>query len=657
VAPVRRKRRAHFNDFMTDVHDRIARHRVLRKEGKVKEDDPIPAVARDLAEQAWVLCFDEFTVTDIADAMILSRLFSALFAEGVVLVATSNVAPENLYKDGLNRQLFLPFVDILERRVSVMSLDSETDYRLAKVDRIPVYLTPLSHETDKLMDAAWAKTVNGAPVVPEEIGLKGRMIEVPRAAGRMARFDFADLCEKPVAAREYLAIADRYDTIFIDHVPMLDPTKRNATKRFILLIDTFYDKRLRVFISAEAPPDKLYAGRPGTTEAFEFDRTVSRLIDAIEGLAGRNRQQGPPVGSNAGMTLEVPATQARVAGEPLSRSLGWVALLRLPAGLYSSSHPPLGRLASDGGRAGIRLGRRRSVPGHLKLSVFHLLSAEYDKTGRINIAWFYIRRLLRIYPLMMLFPLAMLLIFGATDRFGWLRLAGLGLFLDNIVSWFRGYNSIRFSNHLWTLSYEFQFYLFLPIVFLVYNRLGQRAFWSPHPPSSYIAFWCACFLFWRRPASDHLVHTVPETESLLAGMCLVVLRPAWKWWWSALVAVLGVILFANLPLPWESAWSSAISYPVIGLTCGAILDVSLRSNMLSKALSIRPLVVLGRISFGLYVYHLLAIHLSIGIDKPPRPQSRSDQQSLGLCRGVRYCVRHHDCVRHGQLLADRTLVR
>ncbi len=277
--PVRRKRRTHFNDFMTDVHDRIARHRALRKEGKVKEDDPIPAVARDLAEQAWVLCFDEFSVTDIADAMILSRLFSALFAEGVVLVATSNVAPENLYKDGLNRQLFLPFIGILERHAEVMSLDSETDYRLAKVDRIPVYLTPLTHETDKLMDAAWSKTIDGASVLTEEIALKGRMIEIPRAAGRAARFAFSDLCEKPVAAREYLAIADRYDTIFIDHVPVLDPTKRNATKRFILLIDTFYDKRKRIFVSAEVPPEQLYAGRSGTTEAFEFDRTVSRLIE------------------------------------------------------------------------------------------------------------------------------------------------------------------------------------------------------------------------------------------------------------------------------------------------------------------------------------------------------------------------------------------
>lgn len=312
------------------------------------------------------------------------------------------------------------------------------------------------------------------------------------------------------------------------------------------------------------------------------------------------------------MTLEVPATQARVAA---SLYLAPLDGLRFCAFLLVFIHHLTRPLDDWHPMADVQALGWVGVDLFLAISsylFFHLLSAEYDKTGRINIGWFYIRRLLRIYPLMMLFPLAMLLIFGATDRFGWLRLAGLGLFLDNIVSWFRGYNSIRFSNHLWTLSYEFQFYLFLPIVFLVYNRLGQRAFLVAAS-----AFFIYCFLvrmlFYSGGVPHPIIWFTPflKPESLLAGMCLVVLRPAWKWWWSALVAVLGVILFANLPLPWESAWSSAISYPVIGLTCGAILDVSLRSDMLSKALSIRPLVVLGRISFGLYVYHLLAIHLEL----------------------------------------------
>jgi cell division protein ZapE len=279
IVPVRRKRRAHFNDFMTDVHDRIARHRQARKDGTVKEDDPIPPVARALAEEAWVLCFDEFTVTDIADAMILSRLFSALFAQGVVLVATSNVAPQDLYRDGLNRQLFVPFIGILERHVQVMSLDSDTDYRMIKTNRIPVYLSPLGAETDRQMEAAWGKLVDGVAAAPAALRIKSRSIEVPLAVARAARFGFADLCEKPLAAREYLAIADHYDTVVIDHVPVLDPTLRNATKRFILLIDTLYDRGIRLVLSAAAAPDKLYAGRPGTTEAFEFDRTVSRLIE------------------------------------------------------------------------------------------------------------------------------------------------------------------------------------------------------------------------------------------------------------------------------------------------------------------------------------------------------------------------------------------
>ena len=279
LLPVRRKRRVHFNDFMADVHDRIAKHRQARKEGTVKEDDPIPPVARALAEQAWVLCFDEFSVTDIADAMILSRLFSALFAEGVVLVATSNVAPVNLYRDGLNRGLFLPFIDTLSRNAEVMTLDGPTDYRLEKMNRLSVYLTPISPATDKRMDEMWQSVTAGQPTEPADLTIKARKVQIPQAAGSCARFDFVDLCEKPLAAREYLAITDRYDTIFIDHVPVLDPTLRNATKRFILLIDTLYDRKARAVISADASPDKLYAGKPGTTEAFEFDRTVSRLIE------------------------------------------------------------------------------------------------------------------------------------------------------------------------------------------------------------------------------------------------------------------------------------------------------------------------------------------------------------------------------------------
>ncbi|MER9290220.1 cell division protein ZapE [Mesorhizobium sp. M0510] len=301
LLPVRRKRRVHFNDFMADVQDRIQKHRKARKNGDVREDDPIPPVAKALADQAWVLCFDEFSVTDIADAMILSRLFSALFASGVVLVATSNVAPENLYSDGLNRQLFLPFIGILERHTQVLALDADKDYRLEKLARTPVYVTPADAAADQLLDEAWQAMTRNAPTAETSIALKGRQVIVPRAAGDAARFSFADLCEKPLGARDFLAIAGRFSTIFIDHVPVLGEGKRNEAKRFILLIDTLYDHRMRLVASAEAPPQALYAAKRGV-EAFEFERTASRLIemqsrDWLEDWA--ERQKGKPAVSEA----------------------------------------------------------------------------------------------------------------------------------------------------------------------------------------------------------------------------------------------------------------------------------------------------------------------------------------------------------------------
>ncbi|MBZ9817565.1 cell division protein ZapE [Mesorhizobium sp. CA7] len=295
LLPVRRKRRVHFNDFMADVQDRIHKHRQARKNGDVKEDDPIPPVARALADEAWVLCFDEFSVTDIADAMILSRLFSALFGNGVVLVATSNVAPENLYRDGLNRQLFLPFISLLERNAQVMTLDAEKDYRQEKLNRQPVYVTPDDAAAERALDEAWKAMTHGQPIGEVTLTLKGRQLVVPRAAGDAARFSFADLCEKPLGARDYLAIAGRFSTVFIDHVPVLGEGKRNEAKRFILLIDTLYDHRMRLVMSAAAPPERLYTAKRGT-EVFEFERTASRLVemqsrDWLDGWAERRKKE------------------------------------------------------------------------------------------------------------------------------------------------------------------------------------------------------------------------------------------------------------------------------------------------------------------------------------------------------------------------------
>ncbi|ESX87711.1 MULTISPECIES: cell division protein ZapE [unclassified Mesorhizobium] len=278
LLPVRRKRRVHFNDFMADVQDRIQKHRQARKNGDVKEDDPIPPVALQLAEQAWVLCFDEFSVTDIADAMVLSRLFSALFANGVVLVATSNVAPQDLYRDGLNRQLFLPFISILERHAHVLTLDADKDYRLEKLARTPVYVTPADAEADRMLDEAWQAMTHGAATAETALTLKGRQVRIPAASGNAARFSFADLCEKPLGARDFLAIAGRFSTVFIDHVPVLGEGKRNEAKRFILLIDTLYDHHTRLVVSADASPPELYTARRGN-EVFEFERTASRLIE------------------------------------------------------------------------------------------------------------------------------------------------------------------------------------------------------------------------------------------------------------------------------------------------------------------------------------------------------------------------------------------
>ena len=179
----------------------------------------------------------------------------------------------------LNRALFLPFVATLKAHVEIVPLDTPTDYRMLKLSHLPVYIQPLGPDADRMMDEAWAAATEGHVEAPAELALMGRKVKVPRASGGAARFSFADLCDEPLGARDYLAIADHYDTVFIDHTPVLDQTRRNPAKRFILLVDTLYDRHIRLFISAEAPPQGLYQGRPGVTEAFEFDRTASRLIE------------------------------------------------------------------------------------------------------------------------------------------------------------------------------------------------------------------------------------------------------------------------------------------------------------------------------------------------------------------------------------------
>jgi len=273
------KMRVHFHEFMRDVQEKLQAQRQLIKMGKIKDSDPILPVAAALAKQTKILCFDEFSVTDIADAMIVGRLFAHLFDHGVVLVATSNLPPDELYKNGLNRALFLPFIDILKNHVTLFNLDGPVDYRMEKSIDQPLYLAPLGPETARKMEAAFAHITKSVPPKAKQINLRGRTITIACAVGKVARFDFADLCAKPLAAYDYSVLAQHYRCFFIENVPIFDNGMRNEAKRFILLIDTLYEAKAKIFITAAAEPAALYPTQTATTESFEFSRTASRLYE------------------------------------------------------------------------------------------------------------------------------------------------------------------------------------------------------------------------------------------------------------------------------------------------------------------------------------------------------------------------------------------
>jgi cell division protein ZapE len=278
ASPVVRKRRAHFHEFMADVHERVRAFRQKLKTGEVEGEDAIRLVGAEIAEESWLLCFDEFHVTDIADAMILGRLFARLFELGVVVVATSNIPPSELYKGGLNRALFLPFIAMLEQRMEIVNLDARTDFRLEKLTGRKVWHVPADDAASAALDDAWRRLVGSASGMPQELAIKGRKLRVPRAAMGVARFFFHDLCEQPLAAADYLRIAHEFHTLIVDRIPLMGYDERNAAKRFIILIDTLYDHAVKLVASAAAEPDALYRASDGY-EAAEFKRTASRLME------------------------------------------------------------------------------------------------------------------------------------------------------------------------------------------------------------------------------------------------------------------------------------------------------------------------------------------------------------------------------------------
>ena len=284
AAPVEAKKRVHFHAFMLDVHARINHWRKLDDRARKAYphyvrgagDDPIAPVAKSIAAEAMLLCFDEFHVTDITDAMILSRLFEDLFERGVVVLATSNREPDDLYRNGLNRGLFLPFIDLLKSKLDVFEFPGSTDHRLRQLTSAPVFYTPLGPQTDNDIDAAWKRLIG--PAVPKQtvLTVQGRELILNRTAAGTARASFDRLCGNPLGPADYLRLANAFQTLVLENVPVMSRDMRNEAKRFVTLIDALYETRTKLIMSAAAQPDALYRSGDGS---FEFARTASRLIE------------------------------------------------------------------------------------------------------------------------------------------------------------------------------------------------------------------------------------------------------------------------------------------------------------------------------------------------------------------------------------------
>jgi cell division protein ZapE len=276
-APVAKKRRVHFNEFMLEVQARLHRRREeLSAKGAPPEADTIVPIAREIAQEARLLCFDEFQVTNIADAMILGRLFETLFEAGITVVSTSNRAPDDLYKNGLQRDRFLPFIDLLKQRLEVLELGGTHDYRMERVRELDVYLTPLGAWATKKLDEAFRTLSDGADGDPRVLRTQGRDVAVPRAAPGVAMAHYMDWCAKPMGAADFLCIADNFHTVILAEVPKMGSDNQDKAARFVVMIDSFYERKVKFICSAATSPEKLYTDGDG---AFEFQRTVSRLME------------------------------------------------------------------------------------------------------------------------------------------------------------------------------------------------------------------------------------------------------------------------------------------------------------------------------------------------------------------------------------------
>ena len=300
VAPVEKKQRIHFNAFMQQIHAGIHEWRNLppsersRRPEFVKEaeDDPLAPAAKRISLEATLLCFDEFQVDDVADAMILGRLFEKLFSYGVVIVATSNTPPDRLYEGGLNRQLFLPFIALIKERMNVLELNSPRDYRLERMAGLDLYISPLGPKADAAMDEAWRRLTDTNKGDALALDVLGRKLEVPQAAKGVARFSFDALCGQPLGAADYLALARTFHTLLIDRIPRMTAEDRDEARRFTLLIDTLYDERVKLVCSADAPPFELYV-EGDLADAFK--RAASRLVEMQSADYARQGSDRAPV--------------------------------------------------------------------------------------------------------------------------------------------------------------------------------------------------------------------------------------------------------------------------------------------------------------------------------------------------------------------------